>query len=78
MDETQQRKVALQAANADLRRALEVARAGQEPLIQHDRLLERGFKKEFSDVPANVVDVLYRYFRSEQAAPAAWDSSVHI
>ncbi|XP_037076789.1 cilia- and flagella-associated protein 43-like [Pollicipes pollicipes] len=63
MDMTQQRKIGLQAANADLRRALEAARAAQEPLMQQDRLMERGFRREFADVPSNVVDALFRYFR---------------
>ncbi|KAF0289674.1 Cilia- and flagella-associated protein 43 [Amphibalanus amphitrite] len=63
MDATQQRKVALQAASADLRRALETARAAHEPLVQQEKLMERSFRKEFPDTPTPVVDVLFRYFR---------------
>ncbi|XP_073507260.1 cilia- and flagella-associated protein 43 isoform X2 [Phyllobates terribilis] len=43
--------------------AVESFRESYDDLVAEDKLLDRGFKKEFSDVPAHHVDQLYKLYR---------------
>ncbi|KAM4036639.1 cilia- and flagella-associated protein 43 [Anomaloglossus baeobatrachus] len=43
--------------------AVETFRESYDDLVAEDKLLDRGFKKEFSDVPAHHVDQLYKLYR---------------
>ncbi|XP_069827504.1 cilia- and flagella-associated protein 43 isoform X2 [Dendropsophus ebraccatus] len=45
------------------RAAVESFRESYDDLVAEDKLLDRGFKKEFSDVPAHHVDQLYKLYR---------------
>ncbi|CAI9578726.1 unnamed protein product [Staurois parvus] len=42
---------------------VESFRESYDDLVAEDKLLDRGFKKEFSDVPAHHVDQLYRLYK---------------
>ncbi|XP_069620079.1 cilia- and flagella-associated protein 43 [Ranitomeya imitator] len=43
--------------------AVESFQESYDDLVAEDKLLDRGFKKEFSDVPAHHVDQLYKLYR---------------
>ncbi|KAM3925380.1 cilia- and flagella-associated protein 43 [Leptodactylus fuscus] len=43
--------------------AVESFRESYDNLVAEDKLLDRGFKKEFSDVPAHLVDQLYKLYK---------------
>ncbi|XP_075712589.1 cilia- and flagella-associated protein 43 isoform X2 [Rhinoderma darwinii] len=43
--------------------AVESFRESYDDLVAEDKLLDRGFKKEFSDVPAHHVDQLYKLYK---------------
>ncbi|XP_040261533.1 cilia- and flagella-associated protein 43 isoform X2 [Bufo bufo] len=43
--------------------AVESFRESYDDLVAEDKLLDRGFKKEFSDVSAHLVDQLYKLYR---------------
>ncbi|XP_063784069.1 cilia- and flagella-associated protein 43 isoform X2 [Pseudophryne corroboree] len=42
---------------------VEAFRESYDDLVAEDKLLDRGFKKEFSDIPAHYVDQLYKLYK---------------
>ncbi|KAG8578874.1 hypothetical protein GDO81_010648 [Engystomops pustulosus] len=67
LNQVMDKKRKLKNQTADLvktfKAAVESFRESYDDLVAEDKLLDRGFKKEFSDVPAHLVDQLYKLYR---------------
>lgn len=48
---------------AESRKHVDDFREQYDKLVAEDKVMDRGFKREFNDVPAHYVDQLYKLFR---------------
>nr|CAB3230199.1 WD repeat-containing protein 96-like [Phallusia mammillata] len=56
-------KVSAAEREAEVRRLVDEYREVYDSVVAEDKMLDRGFKREFSDVPLSLADQLYKLFR---------------
>ena len=51
------------ALETDIRKRVEDYREFYDGVVAEDKMLDRGFKRDFSDIPLSLSDQLYKLFR---------------